>query len=280
MFTFIASNSSFMAKSRKKPAARAKPKKAPARSKSRRKGGGKGRGSIFVLIIGSIFTALIISLIAIAIWNPMLYVRTYDYFMRSYRYVTIEENTTFESTSPQPVIRTEENYGASIDKLAEQFDLSPEYLKALIILECSGLKKIKPRFERHIYKRLVNVREKKLDKFENIKYNDIKDATDDALKNMAHSWGPFQIMGYKCIWLDINLSDLRGDNSLYWAVKWIDLTYGDYVRKGRYKDAFHIHNTGRPYPESGPPKTYDPKYVPNGLMYMKHFAALKNKTEI
>jgi hypothetical protein len=265
-----------MAKSRKKPAARAKAKKVPARSKGRRKSGGKGRGSIF----GLIFAALMISLIAIGIWNPMLYVRTYDYFMRSYRYVTIEENTTFESTSPQPVIRTEENYGAAIDKLAEQFDLSPEYLKALIILECSGLKKIKPRFERHIYKRLVNVREKKLDKFENITYKDIRDASDDALKNMAHSWGPFQIMGYKCIWLDISLSDLRGDNSLYWAVKWIDLTYGDYIRKGRYKDAFHIHNTGRPYPESGPPKTYDPKYVPNGLMYMKHFAALKNKTEI
>jgi hypothetical protein len=208
----------------------------------------------------------------------MLYVRTYDYFMRSYRYVTIEENTTFESTSPQPVIRTEENYGAAIDELAEQFDLSPEYLKALIILECSGLKKIKPRFERHIYKRLVNVREKKLDKFENITYKDIRDASDDALKNMAHSWGPFQIMGYKCIWLDIQLRDLRGEQGLYWAVKWIDLTYGDYVRRGQYKDAFHIHNTGRPYPESGPPKTYDPKYVPNGLMYMKHFAALRKSS--
>jgi hypothetical protein len=60
-------------------------------------------------------------------------------------------------------------------------------------------------------------------------------------------------------------------------VKWIDLTYGDYIRRGQYKDAFHIHNTGRPYPDSGPPKTYDPKYVPNGLMYMKYFEDLKKK---
>jgi hypothetical protein len=121
------------------------------------------------------------------------------------------------------------------------------------------------------------VKSGKLDRFENIKPPDLRDATDDALRNMAHSWGPFQIMGYKCIWLDIQLQDLRGDQGLYWAVKWIDMTYGDYIRKGKYKDAFHIHNTGRPYPETGPPKTYDSKYVPNGLMYMKHFAELRKQ---
>jgi hypothetical protein len=256
-----------MVKRRRK--APAKVKKKPARSAGRKRGGRKGigKGNIFRLV----FTAIVLALIAIWVWSPMLYVRTYDYFMRSYRYVTIEENKTFESTSPQPVIRTQENYGAEIDRLAKQFDLSPEYLKALIILECSGLKKVKPRFERHIYKRLVDVREKRLAKFENIRPADLHDATDEALKNMAHSWGPFQIMGYKCIWLDIQLKDLRGEQALYWAVKWIDLTYGDYIRKGKYKDAFHIHNTGRPYPASGPPKTYDSKYVPNGLMYMEHF---------
>ena len=263
-----------MATRKKKPVTRARKK--PARSSGRKKSGGKkGRGNIFRLV----FAGIVIIFIAIWIFNPMLYVRTYDYFARYYRFATIEENTTFESTSPQPVIRTEENYGAEIDRLAAKFDLNPEFLKSLIILECSGLKHIKPRFERHIYKRLVNVRSGKLDKFENIRPKDLHDATDDALKNMAHSWGPFQIMGYKCIWLDIKLADLRGPEALYWAVKWVDLTYGDYVRKGLYKDAFHIHNTGRPYPESGPPKTYDPKYVPNGLMYMKHFAALKKKKE-
>jgi hypothetical protein len=259
---------------KKKTTAKPKPKKTTSRSKGRRKSGGKGRGKIFSLVFGG----LVIIFIAIGIFNPMLYVRTYDYFARYYRFATVEENTTFESTSPQPVIRTEENYGAEIDRLAAKFDLNPEFLKALIILECSGLKKIKPRFERHIYKRLVNVRAGKLDKLENIRPKDLKDATDDALKNMACSWGPFQIMGYKCIWLDIQLADLRGPEALYWAVKWIDLTYGDYIRKGKYRDAFHIHNTGRPYPDSGPPKTYDRNYVPNGLMYMKHFEALKKKS--
>lgn len=256
-----------MAKTRKKPASRAKKK--PARSKGRRTGGKKGgKNKFFSLFIGG----LVIGLIAIWIWDPMLYINSSDFLKRIYRYLTTEEDTTFASTPPQSVLRTDENYGAEINKLATQFDLSPEFLKSLIILECAGLKNIKPRYERHIYKRLVDVREKRLDRFENIKYADLKDASDDALKNMAHSWGPFQIMGYKCIWLDIQLQDLRGDEALYWAVKWIDLTYGDFIRKGQYKDAFHIHNTGRPYPETGPPKTYDPRYVANGLMFMKYFS--------
>lgn len=264
-----------MAKSRKKPATRTTKKlstkkpatKKPAKSKGRKKGGKKGKAKIFELIFG----AVLIGLIAIWIFDPMLYLNSSDFVKRYYRYLTIEEDTTFASTPPQAVLRTHQNYGAEIDKLAAQFDLSPEFLKSLIILECSGLKNVKPRYERHIYKRLVDVREKRLDRFENITYANLKDASDDALKNMARSWGPFQIMGYKCIWLNIQLKDLRGDNALYWAVKWIDLTYGDYIRKEQYRDAFHIHNTGRPYPATGPPKTYDPGYVSNGLMYMKYF---------
>jgi hypothetical protein len=265
-----------LATRKKKPITRTKTRKAPARKKGRSRSGGKNRGNIFRLI----FAAIVITLIAIWIWNPMFYINSSDFLKTYYRYVTTPEDTTFSSTMPEAVLRTEANYGPEIDKLAEQFDLSPEYLKALIILECSGLKNIKPRYERHIYKRLVNVREKKLDKFENIRYSDIKDASDEALKNMAHSWGPFQIMGYKCIWLDIQLKDLRGDDALYWAVKWIDLTYGDYIRRGQYRDAFHIHNTGRPYPDSGPPKTYDSKYVPNGLMYMKFFKDLEKQKKM
>ena len=259
-----------MVQRRRKPATRAKAKKKPVRSSRGRKKGGKIKFRLFI-------TALILSLIAIWIWDPMLYVSSSDFLKRTYRYLTIKQDTTFASTAPEAVIRTQYNYGAEIDKLAAQFDLSPEYLKSLIILECSGLKNIKPRYERHIYKRLVDVREKKLARLENVTPSHLQDATDDALKNMARSWGPFQIMGYKCIWLDIQLKDLRGENSLYWAVKWIDLTYGDYIRKGRYKDAFHIHNTGQPYPAIGPPRTYDPKYVANGLMYMKYFSDMKKQ---
>ena len=49
---------------------------------------------------------------------------------------------------------TEINYGKEVDIIAKEFDLPTHYLKALIILECSGRKKIKPRFEKHVYKKL------------------------------------------------------------------------------------------------------------------------------
>src|SRR5512138_3249972 len=127
-----------MAKTRKKPVSKAKKK--PARSKGRRTGGKKGAKSKFTLLF-TLF--LVIGLIAIWIFDSMLYLNSSDFVKRYYRYLTTEEDTTFASTPPQAVIRTHENYGAEIDKLAAQFDLSPEYLKSLIILECSGLKKVK-----------------------------------------------------------------------------------------------------------------------------------------
>ena len=99
----------------------------------------------------------------------------------------------------------------------------------------------------------------------------IADASDEALKNLAKSWGPFQLMGYKCLHLDVKVKDLRGDDALDWGAKWIKLEYGHLLRKKRYKDAFHYHNTGKTYPKSGIPKTHDPKYVDNGLKYMAYF---------
>ncbi len=167
--------------------------------------------------------------------------------------------------------RTEINYGSEISQLAKQFQLSSAYFKALIALECSGLKRVPPRFERHIYKILKQVQLKKRQKYEFIRYNMIKDATDGALKNLARSWGPFQIMGYKCLYLGIKVKDLRGENALYWGMKWINLTYGDYLRKKRFQDAFHIHNTGEKYPLSGLSKTYDPNYVKNGLRFIAYY---------
>ena len=168
------------------------------------------------------------------------------------------------------------NYGREVKKLSRQFDLSPSYLMALIMLECSGVSDVPPRFEKHVFNKLKDVRAKKVSDLENISYNEISNASDDALRNLASSWGPFQLMGYKCIHLGITIKDLRGDNSLYYGVKWINDTYGDYIRKGRYKDAFHIHNTGRPVPKDGKYRTYDKNYVPRGLEYMKEFDKMFN----
>ena len=99
----------------------------------------------------------------------------------------------------------------------------------------------------------------------------LKDASDDALRNLATSWGPFQLMGYKCFELGIKVSDIRGESSIDWSVKWISDSYGNYLKNERYADAFHIHNTGRPIPKSGRHLTYNKDYVEKGLDYMNYF---------
>lgn len=163
-----------------------------------------------------------------------------------------------------------ENYGDEIKRLSKKYDLSKDYLMALIMLECSGRRDVPPRFEKGIYNKLKEVQSGKRT-LEGIKQEELKDATDDALKNLASSWGPFQLMGYKCFHLNIQIKDLRGSNSLDHGVEWINRTYGDYIRAGKYEDAFHIHNTGHPVPQDGKYKTYDPRYIPRGIQYMKYF---------
>lgn len=163
-----------------------------------------------------------------------------------------------------------ENYGKEIKRLAGKYGLSPEYLMSVIMLECSGRRNVPPRFESSVFRKLKEVKEGKRT-LENITRDELKDAGDDALRNLASSWGPFQIMGYKCFHLKIQIKDLRGSESLEHGVRWIDLTYGSYIRAGKYADAFHIHNTGRPVPKNGKYQTFDSKYVPQGLAYMEYF---------
>jgi len=166
--------------------------------------------------------------------------------------------------------RTEKNYGKDIDRLAAEFGLPGEFLKALVILESSGRKEVAPRFEKHVFERLKKLRDGKLNRYENLRAHHIKDASDEALRNLASSWGPFQLMGYKCIGLNIKVSDLRGESALYWAIYWIDKEYGDYLRKSKFEEAFRIHNSGSP---KG--KTHDPMYVKNGITYMNYFKGRK-----
>lgn len=171
-----------------------------------------------------------------------------------------------------------ENYGFQIEQAATAYNISADYLKALCMLESSGTKTITPRYEKHVFKKLKKVRDGQLENYEHVTQSMLKDANDEALKNLASSWGPFQLMGYKCLLLDIKIKDIRGDDAVLYGVKWIDLTYGYRLRKGQYKDAFHIHNTGKPFPKDGVSRTYDKQYVNKGLKYMSVFKK-KSETE-
>ena len=92
-------------------------------------------------------------------------------------------------------------------------------------------------------------------------------------KTWRPSWGPLQLMGYKCIGMKVNVKDIRGEDAVFNGMSWVDDEYGQLLRKGKYKDAFHLHNTGRKYPLVGGPKTHDPKYVEKGLQYIQYFSS-------
>ena len=80
-------------------------------------------------------------------------------------------------------------------------------------------------------------------------------------------------MGYKCVGLGVNVKDIRGEDGLEHGVRWIKEEYGRFLKKGKFKDAFHYHNTGRKFPRDGVSRTHDPRYVDKGLAYMEYFEA-------
>jgi len=181
------------------------------------------------------------------------------------------KETISTSTEKGALLAVERNYGADIDKYSKEFGVSASYLKALTMLETSGRKNMPSRYEKHVYTKLKEVQAGKRFKYEKVRKRNLRNLSNDAIKNLASSWGPFQIMGYKCIQMGIYVQDLRGEKAVYYGIKWIVEDYGKQLKKGRYKDAFHIHNTGRPHPKYGKALTYDPDYVTKGLQYMKYF---------
>lgn len=166
----------------------------------------------------------------------------------------------------------EMNYASEVKRAALAYDLDYSYLMALLMLECGGRKPAGTRFEPHVFKRLKQVRDGKRTQYEHVTAKHLADASDEALKNLATSWGPFQLMGYKCILLDVKIQDIRGPQCINHGADWINKTYGDRMRLGKFRDCFHIHNAGTPYPKSGLPKTHDPQYVPRGVAMMSQFS--------
>ena len=175
------------------------------------------------------------------------------------------------------VERTWLNYSGDVKKVSSELNLPAEYLLALIALESSGMKEVPSRFEPHVFVKLQEVRDGEITNFEGINSADVHGSSDEALKNLASSWGPFQLMGYQCLYLDIKLKEMRGKKAVYHGCKWIKEAYGKYLDKKKYKDAFHLHNTGKPYPKLGPPRTHSRYYVPRGLKFMKEFKVLLDK---
>ena len=170
-----------------------------------------------------------------------------------------------------------DNNSSIIIRECKRLNLPPSYFLALSVLESSGKKKPKKRFESKVFNHLKGVRDGKYKSFGSITRKQLKGLSDAALKNLATSWGPFQLMGYQAYELGVYVADIRGKEAIKHGIEWCNKRYGKYLKKKDYKNSFHIHNTGQPLPKSGRPFTHDPKYIPRGLNYILFFEGkLKN----
>jgi len=165
------------------------------------------------------------------------------------------------------------NYEREIEDICREYELPSAYFKALTILESSGEKPAKTRYESHVYETLKNVKEGKRARYGRFTTQQMSLLTDNTLKKLATSWGPLQIMGYHCILMDITFEQLSGNHAMRFAIQWADQTYGNYLRARDFKNALHIHNTGQPLPASGVPTTYDPEYINKGMTLIQQFEA-------
>jgi hypothetical protein len=161
------------------------------------------------------------------------------------------------------------NYGDEIDKITTKKGLPAEYFKALIALECSGEKPPKSRFEKHVFEDLKKLKNGKIKKFGKLTQKKVSRLSENELKQLATSWGALQVMGYHAFEEGKSIDVLKND--LAFSVDWCEKTYGYYLLKRDFKNAFHLHNTGRLHPKWGFARTHDPFYVNKGISYAGHF---------
>lgn len=170
---------------------------------------------------------------------------------------------------PELVERVERNYGKAIEEVCQEEGVSANYFKALAILEVSARATPPSRTEGIIWKRFQEVRSGAREKYSFFTTEDLKSRSDTDLKFMATSWGPFQIMGFHAIREGFPLKNLRNEHAVRTGIRWCIGNYGEYLRREDFRNAFHIHNTGKPLPKIGRPLTTDPDYVQKGVAYMK-----------
>lgn len=171
------------------------------------------------------------------------------------------------------------NYAEEIEEICAERNLPAEYFKALAILECSAEKPAQSRYESKVFDRLREVQTGKKPAYGNLKASQLKSLTEEQVRDMATSWGVFQLMGYHAYDIGIAPKDLQGSDGLRQSILWIERSYGQYLRKNDFANALHIHNTGKPVPITGEYETYAPNYIPRGLEYIKLFQEEKVKKE-
>lgn len=127
------------------------------------------------------------------------------------------------------------------------------------------------RFEPHVFEALRAVRDGKKRSYNGLTRNDLSGMTDEALRNLATSWGATQIMGWHVLKnLKTTIAELRDPNKhLAYAARLLEANANvpGYMQRGDFASVYRIWNTGSP---KG--RTHDPDYVTNANAVREFYA--------
>ena len=185
--------------------------------------------------------------------------------------IIITASYTYLATPKTPRMLALQNYGERLKTLSQKYKLPWPFLMALNILECEGQSPCPSHYNEDVYRELLKVRSKKQAAFKDIQHHHVGASTDEALKDLATSWGPFQIMGYRLVNQGITVSQIKSKDGVDFSVAWMSKVYGTRLRKHEFQDVFHLHEHGTPFPKNGKPQTDDPEYVFTGLDHIEWF---------
>ncbi|HUF02811.1 MAG TPA: hypothetical protein VMM38_01405 [Aridibacter sp.] len=129
------------------------------------------------------------------------------------------------------------------------------------------------RFEPHVYAKLRALRDGLRSSYQRIKREQIQDASDAALRNLARSWGITQIMGWHMVNnLKATVADLRDpEKHLHFTVQLLRIVGGQFLVRRDYGSVLRIWNTG-----SANGKTYHADYVTNALKVKRHYEHIQS----
>lgn len=162
-----------------------------------------------------------------------------------------------------------------IDAACEGSFVPPPFVAGLVSVENSQLNPEAMRFEPHVFEKLKTLRAGSLASYNNIPTSKVKDASDEALRALATSYGLTQIMGWWSIHLKCTVAELRDpEKHLGWGVILLQLTALRDLETEGFERVLRIWNSGSP---TG--KTHDPAYVANALKVMALYEALERAAE-
>jgi len=178
------------------------------------------------------------------------------------------------ATNPKGLaVKIQQRLGAEITRACTGTLVPDEFLAGLIGIENARLDPNASRFEAGTYLNLKKLRNPIIfwrKSWNGITQADLKGASDEALINLATSFGYTQIMGWWSIHLKCTVADIRDPQKhLGIAVRLLHRVAGRQLKDQTFGPVFRIWNTGQP---NG--KTYDPDYVANGVAVMRAYGAL------